>query len=278
MNLIQKVNILDMVLAANHAMMPIKYDFRQTPSADSKVVDIRTEVDKSLKNWFVRYPNVGYVSNISNSALPEDCEYIVYVNPLDGIETYTVGSANISSTITLMEKRDELWYPIQAIIIDPICDDLWSVVAGEKTKRKDNGYCSVQDSAHPALYINTKNGIPFHLNEVKSIIENDSLNFLHHELGSVALCAGLIASGLMQATIFASKDAVNAAAMSLIVSGAGGIATDLFGKPLDGFELVFRFGKFEFTLPNGAIFSSSQKLTKKLVQIIKNENHRKDTY
>lgn len=278
MNLIQKINIIDIMLAANFATMSIKHSFRKPIVVNSEADNICIEVDNSLKSWFARYPNVGYVSENSSSTLSENCEYIIYADPLDGIENYTVGSADISSTITLMEKRDGLWYPIQAIIIDPICDDLWSVVAGERTQRKDYGVCLVQNSAYPTLSINTKNGIPFHLDEVKSIIENDSLNFHHQELGSIALCVGLMASSLMQASIFAGKSAIKAAAASLIIRGAGGIATDLFGKPLEGFELVSRFGKLEFALPNGAIMSSSQELTNKLVQIIKKENHRKDTY
>ncbi len=87
----------------------------------------------------------------------------------------------------------------------------------------------------------------------KRILE-DSF-FLDQQMGAFAIGGGLIASGLLHTTAISDGSAVEAAAMSLIVREAGGVAVDLHGKEI----LTFAFGehknKSDFLLPHGAVFA-----------------------
>lgn len=277
----QLPNIVDLINIGIFATIPIKENWRKpilerTKSDGTIVTGIDIKVDDNLKNSFTKqFPILGYVSEESEGIIPPDCSHLIYADPLDGTFAYTMGLP-ATTTITLMEKRGKLWFPVKAVIIDAIADNYWSGEENQSTILHDsNGNeteCMVIKSSfnhfYPKITIPTWSSIGFRLNEIKKFIESDETTYQHQQFGSIALGAGLIANGLMQATIFGGRNAVETVAMSLVVRGAGGVATNLFGEPLTGYTLVKNENQWNFELPKGAIMATDKHLLESLVEII----------
>jgi len=269
-------SLLVLAAAVKEAASFIASDFRQPSSFTIKedgtyVTDTDKAVDHYLCNW-VRdcFPHMGYISEESKGILPDDCTHALYVDPLDGTHAFMRGLASVTTVATIMEKDGAYWYPVTTVIVDQIHEDIWGETLGDQTA--GNGkYCTVTKAERPRITISTWPDVPFNLLEVLRTIEDQNL-YDHQQFGGIALGAGLIASGFMQATVFGGKSAVETVAMSLIVRGAGGIATDLDGNQLAGYQLIEIGDRLDFHLPRGAIMASDQALVTELVQLIKYKN------
>jgi fructose-1,6-bisphosphatase/inositol monophosphatase family enzyme len=114
----------------------------------------------------------------------------------------------------------------------------------------------------------TRGNSPLKLGQVQASLENHP-NICHHGGDNISITGGLIASGWMHGSIFGGSSAVETAAMQLIVTEAGGIASDFSGNPLQGYELKPDLsGKLDFYLPHGAIMASDMALAEQLAQIV----------
>lgn len=269
------------VKATQKAAQPIKDNFRrpidvQTKKDGTPVTAVDMAVHEYLMNWVTKYPGLGYIGEEGNS-FSEESRYAIYVDPYDGTSAGIRGIPTPTTVVALMEHvTGDLWKPTIAVIHEPILGWTWSATeAGEIHICSDDGKnIEVHESrlldrvAPYQITVSDWPGAPHNMEQVKELV-NKRPEYREQSFGSIALGAGLIASGLMHATIFGSKSAVETAAMSLIVRNAGGIVTDLFGESLDLYLLVEQNGKLDFELPDGAIMSSHQEITDDLVKIVK---------
>lgn len=270
----------DLVRAVQEAARPISDNFRKPHTVKIKedgtpVTSVDLAVHENLKRWTSHFPGLGYIGEEGND-FSEKCQHTLYVDPLDGTNAYRRGQANSTTVATLMRHVEgNSWEPAEAVIHDPIGGWTWSVSRGEDTLTQSNrdGVVEVHENhlvgllAPYQVTVCVWPNVPHNLDEVLRLIK-DRPDYQDQAFGSIALGAGLIASGGMHATLFGGKSAVETAAMSLIVRGAGGLATDFSGEHLGLYELAKQNGKLDFVLPNGAIMSSHKMLTKDLVQIV----------
>ncbi len=263
---------------------PIVKNFRQPMDVSDKkdgtpVTDTDKAVNERLSVWFADIPNLGFIGEEGNRYNGET--RVLYVDPLDGTGAFIAGQAAVTVVASIMEQDTHgLWYPVMAVIHDPISGEVWAVEKGQGSIYTVNDcYSGLETSSvtvNPEQYpagatVSTWPNVPFSLDKVLCAVEEDD-SFHQYQYGGIALVGGLIASGVRQASLFAGKSAAETVAMSLIVRGAGGIATDLFGKPLDSYSLEEVDSKLDFVLPHGAIMSSHQGLTDRLVEIVKKYN------
>lgn len=271
-----------LVRITKSSAQPIKMNFRLPTTVTIKKDGTPvTNVDFAVQQRFITNTNflhhVGYISEEGDAFDPE-CSYVLYVDPLDGTSAYMRGIAVVTVAVSLMKRVDnEWWEPISTVIYDPINDWVWAAT-------KDTDGCITGFVQHGEGHysptgvrelINHRRvtavawrNAPHRLEAVREVLQREP-NTEHQSLGATAIAGGLIASGLTDAVLFGGRSAVETAAMSLIVLSAGGVATDLFGKPLTTYKLVEQDGKFDFELPHGSIMSSCQKLTDSLVEIVK---------
>lgn len=276
-DLIEAVSELPDIVERGFSSSELKTTYKDD---GSPVTNVDLQIHDLLLRWLQeKHPDIGYIGEEGNSFRP-DQKKVLYVDPLDGTRAYEHGAADVSVPLSIMELREDgLWYPSMSIIHDPFFDQTWVAEHGRATQiwedelkiREDGTFTIRTLSAKPSfdhLKVNlvSWSGAPYDLSNLKSVLEEDG----HLErLGSLALGGGLIASGEMGASIFAGGTAVETAAMTLVVRGAGGVATDLFGNELGGYNLVEMNGKLDFLLSKGAIISACREINDQLVDMVK---------
>ncbi len=207
-----------------------------------------------------------------------DSLYAFAIDPLDGTDAFRRGIPTSATVVTLLQRqKNNRWLPVEAVIHE-IRPDGWTWSAerfGQTSVRFSDGktgFGKVKTSTKPLLVtISTWTNVPFNLEAVATDISRDR-RFSNQTFGSIALGAGLIASGGIDSTVFAGKSAIETMAMSLIVRGVGGHATNLFGKQLSDYELVVNNGVSDFVLPHGAIMSANSESLKALIEVIVRHN------
>ena len=265
--------------AVRGAAKPIKMTFRKPVESQIKADGTPvTSTDLEVHNTLLRWANqngLGYIGE-------EGCSWsgqgyrVLYVDPLDGTGAFQRGLPTVTTLATVMERRRDRWYPVAAVIYDPIANHMWWAAERNLTRQRFVrpghpeyiGPCRVRKPERPyrVTAVAWRNA-PHNLELIKARILRQPL-LDHQSFGSTGLGAGLSASGHMDAILTGSNSAVEAAAMTLIVRGAGGVATDLGGQDLTGFELQETDGMYDFRLPGGALFSAHRDLTEFLVTVV----------
>jgi len=245
----------------------------ETKADQSLVTSIDKMANEMLRKWSEQFA-VDFIGEEGNDEIIGH-DHIIYVDPLDGTSTYIAGKAEVSVVITLMKKTDYGWIPQAAVIHEALTGRSWSTWASsgvhysdhpaQKTRRLPR-ISPVSGKAHVSVI--TWRDVPFNLGEIRNRIEIYP-NMHHHGCGNTSINGGLIASGRMHASLYGGPSAVETAAMTLMVKEAGGVATNLFGNPLSGFELKLdSTGKLDFALTHGAIMASDQALANTLTEIV----------
>lgn len=247
--------------------------FTQTKPDQSLVTTIDTAANEQLRVWSERF-SVDFIGEEGNGAMIGH-DHIIYVDPLDGTSTFVAGKAEVAVVMTLMQRSGTHWVPIATVLHEPLTYRTWWAEADFGTSfqhgsgeffRKLPRLPTETGLAHVSVV--TWRGVPHSLGMVRNVIETYD-DYCHHGSGNTSINGGLIASGSMHASIFGGMSAVETVAMQLLVQGVGGVATNLWGKPLSGYELVEdTAGKLDFLLPDGAILASNQPLVNSLTAII----------
>ncbi len=227
-----------------------------------------TAIDQQINTLFALLAEkhgIGFIGEEGNG--DTDNDWILYVDPLDGTGAFLRGMATCTVVASIMFMGE----PIMAIIHNPITGQTWSAEA--------NNFCSYwRNKSEGEILVRTSNlqsvphrtaicawpGVDERFLRFQKRILEDSF-FLDQQMGAFAIGGGLIASGLLDATAISGGSAVEAAAMSLIVREAGGVAVDLHGKEI----LTFAFGehknKSDFLLPHGAVFACNMQVMEALL-------------
>lgn len=227
-----------------------------------------TAIDHQINTLFALFAEkhgIGFIGEEGNGDI--DCNWVLYVDPLDGTGAFLRGMATCTVVASIMFMGE----PITAIIHNPITGQTWSA--------EENNFCSHwrnEGAGEVLVRTNNPESVPYKtaicawpgvderfLRFQKRIVE-DSF-FSDQQMGAFAIGGGLIASGLLDATAISGGSAVEAAAMSLIVREAGGVAVDLYGKELGTFEFGEHKNKSDFLLPHGALFASNKQVVEALL-------------
>ncbi|HEY0964478.1 MAG TPA: inositol monophosphatase family protein [Candidatus Paceibacterota bacterium] len=234
------------------------------------VTVVDTVINNQFKAWAVEH-QLGFIGEEGNGI--EVADHYLYVDPLDGTGAFLRGMATSTIVVSIMKRHGHFGIPIMSVIHNPITGQTW-------TAEKDGGAfysrrqaltkTSVQHPPPERPALITLCMIPDadeRFRALHAAVEKLGDRFSDQQMGAFALGGGLIASGHIHATAISATSAVETAAMSLIVSEAGGVCVDLRGKTLNQFEFTTHKGKRDFVIPHGAILASNAELATAIVQL-----------
>jgi inositol-phosphate phosphatase / L-galactose 1-phosphate phosphatase / histidinol-phosphatase len=158
----------------------------------------------------------------------EDAEYVWVLDPIDGTKSFISGVPLFGTLIALTRDRR----PILGIIDQPVSRERWVGVTGRPTTL--NG-AAIHCRACPTLKVASlfattpemfKGGDAACFARLSAAVKMT-------RFGGDCYAYGLLAAGFVDLILEASLKPYDFCAMAPIVEGAGGLATDWHGEPLD---------------------------------------------
>jgi inositol-phosphate phosphatase / L-galactose 1-phosphate phosphatase / histidinol-phosphatase len=158
----------------------------------------------------------------------EDAEFIWVLDPIDGTKSFISGVPLFGTLIALTRSRR----PILGVIDQPISRERWVGAAGRATTLNGTAIrcrdCATLDGA--TLFATTPD--MFKGKDAASFARV-SVTVKLTRFGADCYAYGLLAAGFVDLVLEASLKPYDFCAMVPIVEGAGGLATDWRGAPLD---------------------------------------------
>lgn len=229
--------------------------------ADQTINDLLIE---SVEKSFPEYGVIG-----EEGSFMEERDMVWVVDPIDGTSPYILGIPTSTFCLALVNRSDG--QPVIAVVYDPFLDNLYVAEKGKGALLNGNKIktSNAQNLHHSYLAVNAfakklKDGRvvirPGKLMEKIRTSGGKCLTFQSH-----VYTAMKVASGELIGSILAFGSPWDSAAAALIVSEAGGEATDLDGKPR-------RYDQFE----NGTVVAANKQILKIIIEEIKqsSENSR----
>ena len=203
-----------------------KADHTPLTIADKKINDLLIEsVEK-------HYPKHGVIGE--ESSYMEERDMIWVVDPIDGTAPYSLGIPTSTFCLALVDRSDG--QPVIAVVYDPFLDHLYTASRGKGAFLNDDVIktSDAKNMHHTYLAVNAfakkvENGkVLIRPGKLMERIRREHggkfLTFQSH-----VYTAMKVASGELVGSILAFGSPWDAAAASLIVEEAGGMATDLQG-------------------------------------------------
>lgn len=211
-----------------------KADHTPLTVADKKINDLLIErVEK-------HYPKHGVIGE--ESSYMEERDMVWVVDPIDGTSPYSLGIPTSTFCLALVDRKDG--QPVIAVVYDPFLDHLYIASKSEGAYLNENKIktSTAKDFHHSYIAVN---GFSKKMENGRVLMRPGKLmERIRHDHGGKCLTfqshvytAMKVASGELVGSVLAFGSPWDAAAASLIVEEAGGIATDLKGKKrrYDGF-------------------------------------------
>jgi len=235
--------------AAREAGEILKAHFREERQVQYKgraniVTDVDLRVENSLKSLLQsEYPDHGILSEESEP-LRGDSNYSWIVDPLDGTNNYSFGIPFFSTVIALTKGEDVLL----GIIYDPLRDELFSAQKGKEAFLNNNPICVSRKTTVQESLIGLDLG--YVDEEGKRILEFITglwpNMYAFRIMGSAALGMAYAACGRLDLYFHLLIYPWELACGQLLVTEAGGVATDWEGRPL-------KTGENSIIASNGAV-------------------------
>lgn len=205
-----------------------------------------------------RFPEHGILGE--ESSYGPKRKLIWVVDPVDGTIPFSLGIPISTFSIALVDRTDG--QPLVGVVFDPFLDRLYSSIKGQ-------GAYLNNSMIHVSKQKTLKNAYVSVLGKFEGESLSECVDQLHKKgaknfsLMSYAYSTTLLASGELLSSVFAYGAPWDSAASALIVTEAGGVVSDMVGKPS-------RFDEFS----DGCVQSCNQEIHDQILEIIKNANHR----
>ncbi|HZZ43974.1 MAG TPA: inositol monophosphatase [Tepidisphaeraceae bacterium] len=212
-------------------------------AADQEAV---TDADRESQRFIVaglkrRWPDDGIIGEESETGssitadIPDPLARVWVIDPIDGTNNFIAGLGNFAVCIALLHKG----HPILGIVYDVMRDQMYAAAQGEGCWL-DNQRLSVlqsplNDASMLMLTSNLLNSAGHCPQWASQFIAQT--NWKVRMLGSAALEATMVAAGVAHASFTVNGKLWDVAAPAALVLEAGGILTDLTGKPLFPYNL-----------------------------------------
>lgn len=224
-----------------------------------------TVADKKINNLLIEsvekhYPDHGVIGE--EESYMEERAMVWVVDPIDGTAPYSLGIPTSTFCLALVDRSDG--QPVIAVVYDPFLDHLYTAIKGEGAYLNDNKIktSDATDFHHSYLAVNA---FAKKVEAGKVLIRPGKLmERIRREYGGKFLTfqshvytAMKVASGELVGSVLAFGSPWDAAAASLIVEEAGGVATDLKGEKR-------RYDEFA----NGTVVAANRKILGILIEEI----------
>jgi len=228
--------------------------------------DIVTEADRASENLIVarlreRFPAHAVVAEEGTGRDSESAEYRWYVDPLDGTTNFAHGFPMFNTTLAL-EHKGEL---IAGVIFDPLRDEMFSTERGAGAflngARISVSQAALLDDSLLATGFPSRKR---HQNvNVYFYYQMAMMTHGVRRAGSAALDLAYVACGRLDGFWEFGLSPWDMAAGILLIREAGGVTSDMYGKPADvhGPTLLCDNGHIHEELLNefGAIFKGEER-------------------
>ncbi len=231
----------------------LKADKTLVTAADRGVHDL-------VVSWLSAYPGlvlVGEEGKLGTRTYGMD-EHWLAVDELDGTHAYAMGIPVATVMIALMFGD----VPVRSVIVDPFSERIYAAEKGAgatlngKALRLASGpikspVVDVASWPHQGAYdmlIRDIMGVSTELHDMGCEVQ---------AVGGIGIADARVASGEFHATVFPGYTWHDTPAGDLLVREAGGITSDLWGKPL----------RYDKTPPFGHVFAGNEELHSKIIEI-----------
>jgi myo-inositol-1(or 4)-monophosphatase len=206
------------------------------------------------------YPDYGVLGE--EESYEADRNLIWVVDPIDGTVPFSLGMPVSTFLLALVDRKDG--QPLVSVTYDPYLKHMYTAIKGggaflngapirvNEATNFEKGYVSVYGVRSP-IKTETVNYQVGKLIDELSLLGAKLIN-----ISSGAYAAGKIATGEFSAITMAIGAPWDCASIALLVQEAGGVATDLEGKPA-------RYDEYS----NGCIIAANQTLLDTLLELIK---------
>lgn len=254
-------------------------DVKHKGTGDSLASDVVTEVDlmaqeiilNMLENVTNRYDlgTLGEESEDNRERFEKD--YFWAIDPIDGTLPFINREAGYSTSIGLVSKSGE---PVIGVIFNPRNGDLYYAVKGEGAFCNGLPWTVEETPGAPLAYLNGKSMLTHPLKEktleaMEEISEKLEFKGLTTQFqGGAAMIACWVLEQAPACYFYYPKKVDGGgsiwdfAASACIFNEAGAWVSDIYGNPLD-------LNRADSTFMNhrGAIFASSEKLTREIIEL-----------
>jgi inositol-phosphate phosphatase/L-galactose 1-phosphate phosphatase/histidinol-phosphatase len=220
----------DLADAAGEAIRP---HFRQRITVDDKpdlspVAIADRNAETAMRRLIAaRFPDHGIIGE-EYGAEREDAEFVWVLDPIDGTKSFISGVPLFGTLVALAQRGR----PILGIIDQPISRERWVGAAGAPTTFKGKPVRCRPCPALAAATVFSTSPDMFKAGDAAAHARVASAAKLLR-YGADCYAYGLVALGFVDCVVEASNKVYDFAAMAPIVEGAGGVATDWQGRPLD---------------------------------------------
>ncbi len=232
----------------NRAMVRTKSQHEVVTPADLAAEKI---ILRAIKKQF---PQHSILSEETGADTNPQSDYLWVVDPLDGTTNFTMGNPLFSISIALLKKQKI----VLGLIYIPFLKELYLAEAGKPAtlnhkKIKVSQVNQIKNSLLTFCHGNNETSIrqAINIHHYFKIAAKDI-----RQIGSAAIELAWVARGKTEAIIIPGAHPWDVAAGALIVRQAGGVVTDILGRP--------------WTLKSNGIIASNKKISPTLVRKIKN--------
>ncbi|MGO1119801.1 histidinol-phosphatase [Rhodovibrionaceae bacterium A322] len=180
-----------------------------------------------------RFPDHGIIGE-EHGIERADADYVWVLDPIDGTKAFITGNPLFGNLISLTHKGQ----PLIGIINMPILEERWIGAAGQATcfVQRDGSRQISQGRACPNLdQAVLRSTSPDMFTDTGLMPRYDALRQQVRlaPYGGDCFCYGQLASGFVDLVVEADLQTYDFMALLPVVLGAGGLATDWTGRPLD---------------------------------------------
>jgi fructose-1,6-bisphosphatase/inositol monophosphatase family enzyme len=218
--------------------------------------DINNLVIERVKAAFPTYAVIG-----EETSFEIEGDFVWVLDPIDGTIPFSIGMPLSTFSLALVDRNDG--QPILGVIYDPYLNHLYTTKKGEGAFLNSKPIRTSQVTDFYRTYISVLGGSEqgeksyFKQGACVDIIRDQGAKCL--SLLSQIYAASRVASGELAGSIFGYGSPWDSAAVSLLVEEAGGVVTDVYGKPR-------RYDEFAA----GCILAPNKTMLSKLVEAVQN--------
>jgi myo-inositol-1(or 4)-monophosphatase len=205
-----------------------------------------TDADRASQRFIVaglrqRYPDDGFVGEESDTGTsitfdaPDPAGRVWVIDPIDGTNNFIAGLGNFCVCIGLLERGR----PVMGIVYDVLRDEAYYAAKGQGAWRGNKQISAPTTALSDAsMLMMTSNLLINGRAPTWACKWLGQTNWKIRILGSAALEAVQVAAGVAHGAVTVNGKLWDLAAPAAVVLEAGGIITDLAGRPIFPFDLT----------------------------------------